>query len=335
MSPEEVLALATIDPELDEIFKRSGVPKALDPSVNIPELRKSLLEAKRQLTIANTAVGEATYVEEERKIPVRDGSSITVRIHSPKPPLKDGSPIFVVYHGGGFALGGLDNETLLCRNFTQLGGVAVNVDYRLAPENTFPVGIHDAYDALKWTAAHFEELGGNAKKGFLVGGISAGGNFGSVASHLYLNDKLSPPLTGVYLSIPACVDPGSVPEKYKHVYLSHKQNAEAPLLSAASCTLFESLYKAEIGSPLKCPVQFGSHKGLPPTYFQICGLDPLRDEGLIYEQILRVDNGIKTKVDIYPGLPHGFWTWYPEAQFSKKFQKDCVEGMSWLLEQSK
>lgn len=73
-----------------------------------------------------------------------------------------------------------------------------------------------------------------------MGGISAGGNFASVVSHLYLDDKLSPPLTGVYLSIPACVDPASVPEKYEHVYLSHEQNAEAPLLSAASCALFES-----------------------------------------------------------------------------------------------
>lgn len=335
MSPEECLALATINPELEEIFKKNGIPDALDSSTNIPELRKSLLEAKRQLTIANTTAGETTYLEEDRKITARDGSSITVRIHSPKKPPRDGSPIFVVYHGGGFTLGGLDNESILCRNFTQLGGVAVNVDYRLAPENPFPIGIHDAYDALKWTAEHFEELGGNPKKGFLVGGISAGGNFGAVISHIYINDKLSPPLTGAYLSIPACVDPESVPDKYKHVYLSREQNAQAPLLGSSGCDLFESLYQAESGSPLKCPALFESHKGLPPTYFQICGLDPLRDEGLIYEQILRVDNGIKTKVHLYPGLPHGFWTWYPEAQFSVKFQEDCVEGMSWLLEQSK
>lgn len=100
------------------------------------------------MTGANT--GEETYTEEDIQIPVRDGSTIAVRIHKPKNLPKDGCPVFVVYHGGGFCLGGLDNEQLLCRNFTALGGIAVNVDYRLAPENPFPVPIEDAYDALKW-----------------------------------------------------------------------------------------------------------------------------------------------------------------------------------------
>lgn len=94
-------------------------------------------------------------------------------------------------------------------------------------------------------------------------------------------------------------------------------------------------YKAPANSPLHSPILFESHRGLPPTYFQICGLDPLRDEALIYEEILREDNGIKTLVDVYKGLPHAFWSWFPEAEFSKQFQRDCVKGMSWLLEQSK
>lgn len=54
-------------------------------------------------------------------------------------------------HGGGFALGGLDNEALLCRRWcAEYGGVSVNVDYRLAPEHKFPVPVYDSYDAVKW-----------------------------------------------------------------------------------------------------------------------------------------------------------------------------------------
>ena len=90
------------------------------------------------------------------------------------------------------------------------------------------------------TAAHFEELGGNPKKGFLVGGISAGGNFGTIVTHLYRDEKLFPPLTGAYLSIPACIPPGIVPKKYEPLYLSREQNKEAPILNQETIDLFES-----------------------------------------------------------------------------------------------
>jgi len=74
------------------------------------------------------------------------------------------------------------------------------------------------------------------------------------------------------------------------------------------------------------------HKSLPLTYFQICGMDPLRDDSFIYERILREECAVKTRVDFYPGLPHSFWSWFPEATFSKKQLKDSMEGMAWLLE---
>ena len=111
---------------------------------------------KRNLINANTATEESATVEEDLQIPTRDHSQITLRIYKSKSTQVSGAPILVMYHGGGFCFGNLDNETLNCRRWVErFGGVAVNVDYRLAPEHAFPTAVQDAYDALKWFVTPF------------------------------------------------------------------------------------------------------------------------------------------------------------------------------------
>lgn len=94
----------------------------------------------------------------------------------------------------------------------------------------------------------------------------------------------------------------------------------------------------DMSSPLFVPFHYGKsergHKDLPPAYLQVCGLDPLRDEGLIYERVLREEASVKTKIDMYKGLGHYFWTNFPELEMSKTFVEDTVKGMRWLLEQT-
>jgi acetyl esterase/lipase len=82
-------------------------------------------------------------------------------------------------------------------------------------------------------------------------------------------------------------------------------------------------------SPLLHPA---GHKDLPPVYLKVCGLDPLRDEALIFEKRLR-DANIPTRLDIYPGLPHSFTTTFPQLSASQKSFQDTVDGISWLLSQ--
>jgi acetyl esterase/lipase len=74
------------------------------------------------------------------------------------------------------------------------------------------------------------ELGGDASKGFIVGGTSAGGNLAAVITHLYRDEKLEPPLTGVYLSIPALLSAGACPPEYLDRYKSREQNKDALVL---------------------------------------------------------------------------------------------------------
>lgn len=60
---------------------------------------------------------------------------------------------------------------------------------------------------------------------------------------MYRDDKLSPPLTGTYLSIPPCISTIDLcPDKYKHLWLSREQNKDAPVLNNESIGLFESMF---------------------------------------------------------------------------------------------
>ncbi|KAF2089423.1 hypothetical protein K490DRAFT_72198 [Saccharata proteae CBS 121410] len=275
-----------------------------------------------------------------QSIPARDGHGIPVRIYKPTSPPSEGSPLIVFFHGGGFCLGNLDGEDLVCRKFArELGAVVVNVDYRLAPEDQFPAGPNDAWDAVQWAAANATTtLSATPTRGFIVGGTSAGGNLTAVTATLARDTGLTPPITGLCLLIPALTDTHNPASHMAPHLRSFAQNSDAPVLSRAS---MEALvgpggYEPDMQSRLfniyseREPV---SRAGLPPTYFQICGLDPLRDEGLFLERELRETHGTKTRLKVWEGLPHGFWSVFTQLSKSKMWPGETVEGVKWLLEQ--
>jgi acetyl esterase/lipase len=128
------------------------------------------------------------------------------------------------------------------------------------------------------------------------------------------------------------VTPAVVPEKYKELYLSYEQNKNAPVLPQAAIDMFMKACQADERDPLWAPfIHPKGHADLPPAYFQVCGWDPLRDDALIYERVLREEYDIKTKLDVYPGLPHDFETFFPMLKSADKFCGDKIKGMGWLL----
>ena len=87
---------------------------------------------------------------EEIFIKARDGYDIRIRSYRPSAN-NDTLPVFVYMHGGGWVTGSLENDDPLCRRLArELPLVILNVEYRLAPEHPFPVGIEDCFDVVKW-----------------------------------------------------------------------------------------------------------------------------------------------------------------------------------------
>jgi len=160
----------------------------------------------------------------------------------------------------------------------------------------------------------------------------------AVVSHLWRDEGLKPAITGAHLMIPALCYHSHIPEQYKSDYKSWAQNKDAPILSEKACALFMDSYipnPEDFKNPLFSPFLFPTgRKSLPPSYFQVCGMDPLRDEALIFERLLREEDGVKTKLDVYPGLPHGYWSIAPTLKASQRFVDDSVKGVEWLLQQS-
>jgi acetyl esterase/lipase len=70
---------------------------------------------------------------------------------------------------------------------------------------------------------------------------------------------------------------------------------------------------------------------LPKAYFQVCGLDIFRDDGLIYERVLTEEAGVERRMDLYKGLPHSWWSIFPEMEASKRRVEDSVTAVGWLL----
>lgn len=253
--------------------------------------------------------------ETMHEVPMRDGHNIPVRIYVPTTQPSAGSAVVVMFHEGGWAMGDLSDEDQNCRLFSRdLGAVCVNVDYRLAPEHPFPKSVEDAYDVIEWCAATASSdspiLPGDPKQGFVVGGASAGGNLSAIVCQLGRDNGLDPPLTGQYLCVPALLWPDAVPEKWKPEYRSRYESTSDPVLKFDDKSA-EGLMKAlkpDTKSPIFSPLIHPNLQGLPPAFFQLGGLDPLRDEGLLYERVLREENNIPTKVSPFDRPYHRFMT---------------------------
>ncbi|KAF9261898.1 hypothetical protein L218DRAFT_930148 [Marasmius fiardii PR-910] len=274
------------------------------------------------------------YTVTDHHIDVGEGAKVLARSIIPTPREgEDKFPLLFWIHGG-LAMGTVDMDDYRLRIVSvKLRVSIVNCEYRLPPEHPFPTPVNDLTTTLKYVASNPELFSASFKKGFILGGASGGGNLAAVLSWIARDDLFfkDTPVTGQILHVPSLVHYQAYPEKYKSSLLSLEQNKDAPLLTKENVVKLMEFYNAPPEDPRVSPLLLSSHKGLPPAFIQVCGLDPMRDDGLVYEKVLR-EAGVPTKLEIYPGAPHGFELWFFETRQAMKCRDDFEKGLRWLLD---
>jgi acetyl esterase/lipase len=238
---------------------------------------------------------------EERFVPGPEGAP-DVRVLVYRPKAATGTlPVLLSIHGGAFCLlhaesfSGMDAAWSLAHQCT-----VVSVDYRLAPEHPFPAGPEDCYAVLLWVAANAEALDVDLDRLVVTGG-SAGGAL-SAAVALMARDRKGPKIALQALMIPVIDD-----------RLETASTLQARAGLGFNGAQAEGMWLHYLGedydrsqtSPYAAPARADDLSDLPPAFIQTNGLDPLRDEGILYGLRLM---GAGVSVELYsaPGNYHGY-----------------------------
>ncbi|KAI0824332.1 Alpha/Beta hydrolase protein [Trametes gibbosa] len=332
-----------MDQEFAEAFARDKRFKAGVPLAGPKDSKKSPIDLVREQAAVLVHAAEAyhqkklppasTYAVEDKKIAVENG---TIRARCVIPTCTSTDATFAVlvwFHSGGWVVGTPEQDDNHLRSVAvELQIAVVNVDYRLAPEHPFPIGLNDAYSSVKWVAENADTLHVSLAKGFIVGGDSAGANIATTCAHLARDDCFfaGRPLTGQLVREPAVVHPDACPPEYQAELLSLELFKDGPLLTKAALLQCRALLQAPPIEPRISPLLFPSHAALPPVFLTYNGADPLRDDGKLWARVLR-EAGVAVKDVLYPGVPHGFYYSFPEIGLGKKADQDLRDGLRWLL----
>lgn len=230
-------------------------------------------------------------------------------------------PIMLYMHGGGFVVGCSEDTDYTTRMLCYANQiVVVSVNYRLAPETTFPGALDDCEAVLRAILASDSPLAEELnidKTSVYFSGDSAGGNL-AAALALKLQDR-GESISGLVLLAPWL-------DMNVEAYDSYNRLAptgivfDAPFIAyaRASYARFEQWQ-----DPLVSPI-FGSIDKMPPTIILVGTEDPLVDQTLKLGTMARESKCDRIEIVIYPDMPHCFYS-FPNL-FSE--EQDCYRKIS-------
>lgn len=289
---------ASADPRIDPQVRSFLAKINKDPSpfweLPQPKPQDILTELQSQTNV------DLSGVTTTEKIISQDGRQ--VKLYVMKPEQVSGKPgVLFFIHGGVWIVGNFENHKRLLRDLVVGSGqVGVFVEYTPLPSAKFPTQLDECYAALKWVAAHADELGADGSR-IAIAGNSVGGNM-TAALALMAKDRAGPKISYQMLFIPAT--DASVDTQSYHEYGTGRFLARAFMkygwdLYVPDAKMRDNPYV----SPLRASTE--QLKGLPPALVITAENDPLRDEGEAYARKLK-EAGVTVDAVRYNGTIHDF-----------------------------
>ncbi|WP_314417355.1 alpha/beta hydrolase [Pseudescherichia vulneris] len=280
-------------------------------SAGRPSSRNQTFQERRAGYVASTALAGVT----ETRVNVEDMmiDTIPLRIFSP---LNEERvlPAVVYYHGGCFVSGGFSTHENQLRQMAFLSGCrVVAVQYRLAPEHTYPAAHDDAEYAANTVWKHAQALGIDRNCITLMGD-SAGG-------HLALITALRVRSSGQWLPrqlvlIYPMLDATASSDSYK------LNGSDYVITRDTLITGFEAYFPhTNFNHPDASPLFRNDFSGLPPIHIITAEYDPLRDEGEALF-VRMTQQGVKCTAQRYLGVIHGFFQLGGISQTARNLMRD-------------
>lgn len=209
-------------------------------------------------------------------------------------------PVVLFLHGGGFMLGSAEeNHEWVSRLMRHLGGRALAIDYRLAPEHPYPAQVQDAHAAYRWLLAEGVDPSELALLGESAGGCLV------AATLLAIRDAGDPlPATAVMTS----------PLTDMTLSGDSLKNNNDPFVGPEVLTMMmDTAIQGQ--DPRALSPLFADLSGLPPFLLQVGTAEAIFDDGRRFAE-KAADAGVDVTFEPWEDmihLWHGF-PYLPEAQ---------------------
>ena len=250
---------------------------------------------------------------------------VPVRLYVPHNASEEPGPTFIYIHGGGFVTGSIESHDGITRRIASGTGYRVlSVEYRLAPQFSYPAGPDDCEFVLSWALEGYgQDEWGIDRHNIAIGGDSAGGNMTAYLAQKYRDDLKAQILFYPLMQLVDFKPPKPGPQDWLQLGFMALKFIDEHYVngSDANETRLSPLFEENL-------------KDLPPAYVLTCGLDPLRDEGKLYADKM-VACGVPVEYWHEKMMPHGFLNFAKMFPKGRKIPLDAADFLRKYMEAPK